>query len=118
VEGLVRVRAECACRERFAVAVELLAGPRPPEGSTNIHPDHLVGRLGALGIVAALLRRERDGRGAHLQVAQFEVLCNCLGDLFIKEKPRARLGPARKATTANAACPGAPTRAPARMSGV
>jgi crotonobetainyl-CoA:carnitine CoA-transferase CaiB-like acyl-CoA transferase len=56
-----------------------------PEGSTNIHPDHLVGRLGALGIVAALLRRERDGSGAHVQVAQFEVLVQLLGDLFIKE---------------------------------
>lgn len=56
-----------------------------PEGSTNIHPDHLVGRLGALGVVAALLRRRRDGRGAHVQVAQFEVLVQLLGDLFIKE---------------------------------
>lgn len=56
-----------------------------PAGSTNIHPDHLVGRLGALGVVAALLRRERDGRGAHVQVAQFEVLVQLLGDLFMKE---------------------------------
>ncbi|MBP1684301.1 MAG: putative family CoA-transferase [Deltaproteobacteria bacterium] len=56
-----------------------------PEGSTNIHPDHLVGRLGALGIVAALRRREGDGCGAHIQVAQFEVLVQLLGDLFIKE---------------------------------
>jgi crotonobetainyl-CoA:carnitine CoA-transferase CaiB-like acyl-CoA transferase len=56
-----------------------------PEGSTNIHPDHLVGRLGALGVVAALLRRRRDGRGAHIQVAQFEALIQLLGDLFIEE---------------------------------
>ena len=56
-----------------------------PEGSTNIHPDHLVGRLGALSVVAALLRRRRDGRGAHVRVAQFEVLVQLLGDLFIKE---------------------------------
>ena len=56
-----------------------------PEGSTNIHPDHLVGRLGALAVVAALLRRERDGRGVHIHVAQFEALVQLLGDLFIKE---------------------------------
>jgi crotonobetainyl-CoA:carnitine CoA-transferase CaiB-like acyl-CoA transferase len=56
-----------------------------PEGSTNIHPDHLVGRLGALAVVAALLQRDRDGRGAHIQVAQFEALIQLLGDLFIAE---------------------------------
>ena len=56
-----------------------------PAGSTNIHPDHLVGRLGALGVVAALLRRKRDGSGAHVQVAQFEALVQLLGDLFMKE---------------------------------
>jgi len=56
-----------------------------PAGSTNIHPDHLVGRLGALAVVAALLRRERDGHGAHIQVAQFEALVQLLGDLLIKE---------------------------------
>lgn len=60
-------------------------GAAKPEGSTNIHPDHLVGRLGALGVVAALLRRERDGCGAHLQVAQFEALVQLLGDLFMQE---------------------------------
>ena len=64
-----------------------------PEGSTNIHPDHLVGRLGALAVVANLLRRERDGRGpdgrawcgVHVQVAQFEALVQLLGDLFMQE---------------------------------
>jgi len=56
-----------------------------PEGSTNIHPDHLVGRLGALAVGAALWRRERDGAGAHIQVAQFEALIQLLGDLFMQE---------------------------------
>jgi len=56
-----------------------------PEGSTNIHPDHLVGRLGALAVGAALWRRERDGVGAHIQVAQFEALIQLLGDLFMQE---------------------------------
>jgi len=56
-----------------------------PEGSTNIHPDHLVGRLGALAVGAAVWRRDRDGVGAHIQVAQFEALIQFLGDLFMQE---------------------------------
>jgi crotonobetainyl-CoA:carnitine CoA-transferase CaiB-like acyl-CoA transferase len=75
-----------------------------PEGSTNIHPDHLVGRLGALGIVAALRRREHDGRGTHVQVAQFEVLVQLLGDLFIKES----LAPGSVQPQGNASERGAP----------
>ncbi len=57
-----------------------------PEGSTNIHPDHLVGRLGALGVAAALWRRERSARGAHVEVAQFEALVQLLGDLLVVEE--------------------------------
>jgi crotonobetainyl-CoA:carnitine CoA-transferase CaiB-like acyl-CoA transferase len=56
-----------------------------PAGSTNTHPDHLVGRLGALGTTAALIQREREGGGAHVEVAQFEVLIQLLGDLLAKE---------------------------------
>ena len=88
-----------------------------PEGSTNIHPDHLVGRLGALAVVAALLRRERDGCGAHIEVAQFEALVQLLGDLFIQESLAPGHASTREATAASAACRGASTRAPARTSG-
>jgi crotonobetainyl-CoA:carnitine CoA-transferase CaiB-like acyl-CoA transferase len=56
-----------------------------PAGSTNIHPDHLTGRLGATAVLAALIRREHDGRGARLEVAQFEVLIQLLGDLLALE---------------------------------
>jgi crotonobetainyl-CoA:carnitine CoA-transferase CaiB-like acyl-CoA transferase len=56
-----------------------------PAGSTNTHPDHLVGRLGAMGVVAALIRRQRKGGGARIEVAQFEVLIQILGDLLIQE---------------------------------
>jgi crotonobetainyl-CoA:carnitine CoA-transferase CaiB-like acyl-CoA transferase len=56
-----------------------------PAGSTNTHPDHLVGRLGALGVVAALIQRDRAGNGAHVEVAQFEVMIQLLGDLLVKE---------------------------------
>jgi crotonobetainyl-CoA:carnitine CoA-transferase CaiB-like acyl-CoA transferase len=56
-----------------------------PAGSTNTHPDHLVGRLGALGVVAALIQRDREGGGAHVEVAQFEAMIQLLGDLLAKE---------------------------------
>ncbi|RMD81174.1 MAG: CoA transferase, partial [Candidatus Dadabacteria bacterium] len=56
-----------------------------PAGSTNIHPDHYVGRLGALAVLAALVRRERTGRGMHIDVAQFEVLQQLIGDVLAAE---------------------------------
>jgi crotonobetainyl-CoA:carnitine CoA-transferase CaiB-like acyl-CoA transferase len=56
-----------------------------PAGSTNIYPDHMVGRLGAAGVVAALIQRERTGQGAHVEAAQSESAIGFLGDLFLKE---------------------------------
>ncbi|MEX2626344.1 MAG: CoA transferase [Ilumatobacteraceae bacterium] len=57
-----------------------------PPGSGAIHPDHLVGRMLAVGALAALLGRERQGLdGVHVEVAQVETLINILGDLFLKE---------------------------------
>jgi crotonobetainyl-CoA:carnitine CoA-transferase CaiB-like acyl-CoA transferase len=56
-----------------------------PAGSSNIHPDHLVGRLGAFAVAAALVRRGRDGLGAHVEIAQFEAVLQLLGDLFARE---------------------------------
>ena len=44
-----------------------------PPGSGAIHPDHLVGRMLALGAIATLLARERQS-GGHLEVAQVEVI--------------------------------------------
>ncbi len=56
-----------------------------PAGSTNIHPDHYTGRLGTLAVAAALIRRERCGQGMHIDVAQFEVLQQLIGDLLAAE---------------------------------
>lgn len=56
-----------------------------PAGAANIHPDHLVGRLGALAVAAGLVQRERDGAGVHIEIAQFEAIIQLLGDLFAKE---------------------------------
>jgi len=60
----------------------------PPPGSSAIHPDHMAGRLCALGALAGLLSRERRGEGAHgahIEISQAEALVNTLGDLFMAE---------------------------------
>ncbi|MFQ5699107.1 MAG: CaiB/BaiF CoA transferase family protein [Myxococcota bacterium] len=56
-----------------------------PAGSTNIYPDHLVGRVGGLLALAGLIRRERSGRGANLDAAQFETPIQLLADWFALE---------------------------------
>ena len=57
----------------------------PPPGSNAIHPDHLAGRLCAVGALAGLLSRDRRGEGAHAEISQAEALVNTLGDLFMAE---------------------------------
>jgi crotonobetainyl-CoA:carnitine CoA-transferase CaiB-like acyl-CoA transferase len=56
-----------------------------PAGSGSIFPDHLAGRLSALVALAALVRRERTGRGGHGEVAQAEAVTNMIGDLLLQE---------------------------------
>lgn len=57
-----------------------------PPGAGIIHPDHLVGRVVAVGAVAALLGRDgRGGRGAHVEAAQVETVVGLLADLFLRE---------------------------------
>lgn len=57
-----------------------------PPGAGVIYPDHLVGRMAAVGAVAALLGREGPaGRGTHVEVAQVETVVGMLADLFLRE---------------------------------
>lgn len=60
-------------------------GPEAPRGVMTIHPDHLAGRLVALGALAALHARERTGHGYRLDLAQFEAVSALLGDLLLGE---------------------------------
>ena len=60
-------------------------GPDAPRGVMTIHPDHLAGRLVAMGALAGLLARERTGRGCHVDVAQFEAVAALLGDILLAE---------------------------------
>jgi crotonobetainyl-CoA:carnitine CoA-transferase CaiB-like acyl-CoA transferase len=80
-----------------------LEGGMPP-GSGAIHPDHLCGRMLALGTVATLLARDRRGAGAHLEVAQVETIIGLLSDLMLK----ASLEPGSVGPLGNLSSRGAP----------
>ena len=56
-----------------------------PAGSGAIFPDHLAGRLSAIAALAALVRRERTGRGGHCETAQAETVVGVLGDKLLAE---------------------------------
>ncbi|MCH7707229.1 MAG: CoA transferase [Myxococcales bacterium] len=60
-----------------------------PAGSTNVYPDHYVGRLGTFAVLAGLVGRERHGHGIHVDAAQFESAVGLLGDLFARESMEA-----------------------------
>jgi crotonobetainyl-CoA:carnitine CoA-transferase CaiB-like acyl-CoA transferase len=56
-----------------------------PAGSINVYPDHFVGRIGTLSLIAGLIHRRATGEGSHHDAAQFETAIGLLGDLFAKE---------------------------------
>ena len=47
--------------------------------SVTIYPDHVAARIGAISVVALLIRRLRTGRGGSSSVAQSEVMLNHFG---------------------------------------
>ncbi|MCP5068385.1 MAG: CoA transferase [bacterium] len=75
-----------------------------PAGSTAVHPDHLVGRLGAMAALAGLILRERSGRGSHHDAAQFETPIGLMADIFAQES----LAPGSVHPAGNASSRGAP----------
>jgi crotonobetainyl-CoA:carnitine CoA-transferase CaiB-like acyl-CoA transferase len=75
-----------------------------PAGSTAIHPDHLVGRIGAMAVLSGLIHRSHGGRGGHFDAAQFETPIGLMGDLFAKES----LSPGSVRPLGNASSRGAP----------
>ncbi|HZR98667.1 MAG TPA: CoA transferase [Chloroflexota bacterium] len=58
------------------LAVRLANGAPTPAPLPYL--DYLAGAYGAVGLLAALLARDRDGSGAHLELAQREVACQVL----------------------------------------
>ncbi|KKE98598.1 CoA transferase [Mycolicibacterium obuense] len=87
----------------------LWRSPDAPTGqffdATTIFPDHVVGRLTAVAAVAALIRRDRSGTGAHLHLSQAEVAINQLADRYVIESARAAGLPVVDDDTVHAVCP-------------
>ena len=79
-----------------------------PPGSFAVHPDHLVGRVCAVGAVAALIGARNTGSGAHVECAQVEAVINLLGDLFLRESLEAgSVQPVGNGSTRFVRCAGA-----------
>jgi crotonobetainyl-CoA:carnitine CoA-transferase CaiB-like acyl-CoA transferase len=51
--------------------------------ATTIFPDHVVGRISAIGALAGLIRSRRDGIGARIHVSQAEAVINQLDTLYV-----------------------------------
>ncbi|MFV3411217.1 CaiB/BaiF CoA transferase family protein [Pseudomonas sp. NY15436] len=51
----------------------------------TIYPDHLAARVGAVGVLALLVRRESTGRGGRVCISQAEVFLNGNSEHFLRE---------------------------------
>jgi len=58
--------------------------------ATTIFPDHVVGRISAIGALAALIRRHRSGVGARIHVSQAEAVINQLDTRYVMLAAEAR----------------------------
>ncbi len=63
-----------------------------PCGTSMNHPDHIAGRLFAVGVLAALREREASGQGQWLELAQTEAAAYLIGEAYL-EGARAGLDP-------------------------
>ena len=59
------------------------AARHPFYDATTIFPDHVVGRITAIGALAGLIRRKRSGLGARIHVSQAEAGINQLDTRFV-----------------------------------
>lgn len=57
--------------------------PRP-EGNQLVHPDHLAGKTLAIAAMAALMERQRTGRGQFVDLSQAEFAMATIGELFVE----------------------------------
>jgi crotonobetainyl-CoA:carnitine CoA-transferase CaiB-like acyl-CoA transferase len=53
--------------------------------ATTIFPDHVVGRITALGALAALIHRDRTGAGSRVHISQADVVINQLDTRYVTE---------------------------------
>ncbi|MDT5145201.1 MAG: hypothetical protein QOI79_4568 [Mycobacterium sp.] len=62
--------------------------PDAPEGfgdDQTVYPDHAAARVGAAGVVAALIERERTGTGRRIALAQMETVFCQLATEYVRE---------------------------------
>jgi crotonobetainyl-CoA:carnitine CoA-transferase CaiB-like acyl-CoA transferase len=57
--------------------------------ATTVFPDHVVGRITAIGALAALIHRERTGIGERIHVSQAEACVSQLDTVFVAEAAKA-----------------------------
>ncbi len=77
------VRAATGVTFLWASDVPNPAARHPFYDATTIFPDHVVGRITAIGALAALVRRRRTGSGARIHVSQAEAGINQLDTRFV-----------------------------------
>lgn len=70
-------------------------GQEKPEGVSAIHPDHILGRMGAMAVIAALDERRRSGHGQHIDLGQAEFAMACIGEAFIESSLLGHAAPPR-----------------------
>lgn len=77
------VRAATGVTFLWASDVPNPAARHPFYDATTVFPDHVVGRITAIGALAALVRRRRTGSGARIHVSQAEAGINQLDTRFV-----------------------------------
>ncbi len=75
-----------------------------PCGTSMNHPDHIAGRLLAVGVLAALAERETSGDGRHLELAQTEAAAYLIGEVYL-EAARAGVDPSPRGNSHPHAAP-------------
>jgi crotonobetainyl-CoA:carnitine CoA-transferase CaiB-like acyl-CoA transferase len=56
--------------------------------ATTVFPDHVVGRITAIGALSALIHRDRTGTGARVHVSQAEAVVNQLDARYVTDAAR------------------------------
>jgi crotonobetainyl-CoA:carnitine CoA-transferase CaiB-like acyl-CoA transferase len=57
--------------------------------AVTVFPDHIAARITAIAALAAVIRRDRTGQGAHVHISQAEVAFSLLDNTFVAEEARA-----------------------------
>lgn len=73
--------------------------------ATTIFPDHVAARITAIATLAALIRRERTGTGAHVHISQAEVAVNQLAVAYVAEAAAQAGLPLTEDPAVHAVCP-------------